>query len=453
MKVLVVDDSNTARALLTRVIAPLGGVEVHEAAGLACGQAAIETTDFDAAFIDLRLQRDPENRDGLNLVQVALRAGVTPIIVSGFSDMSEIRAAMRSGAYDYLLKEELCPDMVWPLLETLRSRRALEAEVRTLRSQTREMPIIPELIGSSRHMQVLSQRIERVALSDRPVLVTGPTGSGKELVVRAIHALGRNPQDPVIDLNCGALPAALIESQLFGHEKGAFTGADKKHDGFFTTVGTGTLFLDEIGELPLELQAKLLRVLESRTFRPVGGNHNLEFRGRVVAATHVDLPKRVQAGEFREDLYYRLNVLELAVPSLAKRAEDIPELVSHFSEALERPLTFTEDAISLLQNSEWPGNVRQLRNTIDRISVFAPAGPVNAEVMKEIINLEDSKDPTDSIKLLARRVLNREGDDKLKLMEGALVEEALELAEGNKSAAARILGVHRKVVERRSFAS
>jgi DNA-binding NtrC family response regulator len=298
-------------------------------------------------------------------------------------------------------------------------------------------------------MRKLRALVEKVALSDRPVLVTGPTGSGKELTVMSIHELGPTPAGPLVDLNCGAFPAALIESQLFGHERGAFTGAERKHDGFFTTVGSGTLFLDEIAELPLDLQAKLLRVLESRTFRPLGAAASQRFDGRVIAATHVDLTERVAEGRFREDLYYRLNVLELRVPSLEERREDIPALLAHFISTQSRPLSFADDAMDLLMHAPWPGNVRQLRNLVDRIAVFAPDGPVSAETVESLLLPRAQKGGDEPLRKLVREVLKSDAPDKFKLMEGTLVEEALLLAQGNKSAAARLLGVHRKVVERR----
>jgi DNA-binding NtrC family response regulator len=298
-------------------------------------------------------------------------------------------------------------------------------------------------------MQVLREMIARVAVCDRPVLVTGPTGSGKELAVSAIHALGPNPEAPLLDLNCSAFPAALIESQLFGHERGAFTGADARHDGFFEAVGKGTLFLDEVAELPLELQAKLLRVLETRAFRPVGATANRRFAGRVVAATHVDLEARVAAGRFREDLVYRLNVLEVRVPALEERREDIPALVAHFAASQARPLTFTEAAIEWLRDARWPGNVRQLRNLVDRVGVFAPDGPITPEIVGRFASRDHARPADMGLSNLVRDVLRRSEPDKLALVEGALVEEALRLSDGNKTAAARLLGVHRKVVERR----
>jgi DNA-binding NtrC family response regulator len=275
---------------------------------------------------------------------------------------------------------------------------------------------------------------------------------GKELTVRAIHALGAHPDAPLLDLNCGALPGELVESQLFGHERGAFTGADRQHGGYFLAVGEGTLFLDEIGEMPLELQAKLLRVIEAGTFRPLGSNASKRFQGRIVAATHVDLEARAVAGQFRSDLFYRLNVLEIRVPSLRERPEDIPALVAHFAAAQERPLVFSPEAMAELQSAPWPGNVRQLRNLLDRLAVFAQSDLITPTVIHELSAPHRPGKPEGSLSELVRDVLLSEpvlGVSKLQRLEGVLIDEALRMADGNKSKAARLLGVHRKVVERR----
>jgi DNA-binding NtrC family response regulator len=271
-------------------------------------------------------------------------------------------------------------------------------------------------------------------------------------VVRAIHALGPHPDAPLLDLNCGAFPETLVESQLFGHERGAFTGADKKHVGFFGAAGNGTVFLDEIAELPMELQAKLLRVLESGTFRPLGSNTTCKFSGRVVTATYANVEERVEQGKFREDLFYRLNVLEVRVASLEERREDIPLLLAHFAENQPRPLVFAADALDKLQSMRWPGNVRQLRNFIDRLAVFAPEGPVTADVVDQFAGSRSKPPPppADPVAELAREALKSDAPDKLQLVESALIEQALRLTDGNKTAAARLLGVHRKVVERRT---
>jgi DNA-binding NtrC family response regulator len=303
-------------------------------------------------------------------------------------------------------------------------------------------------------MDQLREAIRRVSRSDRPVLVIGPTGSGKELVVRAIHARGDRASEPLVDVNCGAIPEPLIESFLFGHERGAFTGATRRQDGSLTLVRGGTLFLDEIAELPLMLQTKLLRVLESRRFAPVGSPAVKEFRGRVVAATHAALEQRVAAKLFRDDLFYRLNVLTVVVPGLHERLDDIPALVEHFCQQQARPLHLPRESIELLRAAPWPGNVRQLRNLIDRLAVFSEAEIVSPELLRGFLTsdgpLGRAGDRMDWIESLLEAVLRLSVDNKLEAVTDALIAHAMGVCRGNKSAAARLLGVHRKAIERRT---
>jgi DNA-binding NtrC family response regulator len=451
MKILIVDDERGARVRLVRILERLGAVELREASSLEEARTELAAGDIDVALVDMRLARDTRNCDGLTLVgEIRKQTKAVPIVVTASHDMSEVRAAMRLGAYDYILKDELSDEMVLPIVQGLQSTRALEQEVLCLRVRDRA-DVATGLVGSSPPIQRLREMIQRVALSDRPALITGPTGSGKELIVRAIHALGRDPSQPLLDLNCGAIPATLIESQLFGHERGAFTGADKRHAGFFTAVGKGTLFLDEIAELPLEMQARLLRVLETGTYRPVGSSSVLKFHGRVIAATHADLQARVTKGSFREDLYYRLNVLEVTAPSLDERRDDIPALVAHFVAMQGRPLQFSVEAIEILRLAPWPGNVRQLRNFVDRVAVFATEPLVTPAVMAGIARVQKACDARGKpLEEFARAVLALpDGTDKLQAAEQALIDLALKLCEGNRTAAARVLGVHRKFVSRR----
>jgi DNA-binding NtrC family response regulator len=455
MRVLIVDDERSARRSLERLLEKLPFVTVAQAASAEEARAEVEREPPDVALVDLRLDPAGEERSGLALVgELRSRCGAAVIVVTGSQDIGEVRAAMRQGAHDYILKDELSEELVLPILEGLHQQRSLEQEVRKLRARAGGTPSTPHLVGTSRAMQRLRRDLERVALSDRPVLVLGPTGAGKEMVVRTLHSLGEQASHPLLDLNCGALPPALIESQLFGHERGAFTGADRKHTGFFAAVGKGLLFLDEVAELPLELQAKLLRVLETHRFRPVGATADQRFEGRIVAATHADLEERVARGAFREDLYYRLSVLEVHVPSLEERREDVPTLVAHFAGMQRRPLSFTEDAIQALQAQAWPGNVRQLRNLVDRLAVFAPEGPITREALEELrgggAGGRAKKDLPKLVGELTRAILQMPSGNKLDMLEAALVDEAMRLSDGNKAAAARLLGVHRKMVERRT---
>jgi DNA-binding NtrC family response regulator len=306
-----------------------------------------------------------------------------------------------------------------------------------------------EMVGASAAMRALHQRILRVGRSSRPVLVVGPTGCGKEVCAAAIHRAGASPRAPLVDVNCGALPGGLAESQLFGHERGSFTGADRYQPGFFEAVGDGTLFFDEIGELPLGQQVTLLRVLETGRFRPLGAHADLPFRGRVVAATHRDLSALVIKGAFREDLFFRLNVLVLAVPALVERREDIPALLAHFAGCQPVPVRFTSEAVEALVRAPWPGNVRQLRNVVDRLAVFAEGELVTLDLLRATGALDPVASQAEPLERLARSILALSFPDKLGAIERALVSEALQRADGNKSAAARLLGIDRKAFERR----
>jgi DNA-binding NtrC family response regulator len=343
-------------------------------------------------------------------------------------------------------RRNISPRQRVPVLEIEQAARVLSIVERPLAALT----------GMSAAIQTLRITIRLVAGSDRPVLVTGPTGAGKELVVRAIHELGNAPNQPLFDVNCGAFAEALVEAQLFGHERGAYTGAESARAGYFEAVGSGTLFFDEIAELPAQLQSKLLRVLEERRFRSLGSLEDRHFRGRIVAATHVDLAERIAQGRFREDLYHRLNVLQVRVPSLEERAEDIPQLVATFAAQQAKRVTFNAEAMALLCARRWPGNVRELRNLIDRTSVLVEGAEVTAEDLERIDPMcaearRAGAAPSAELDLtrVAERVLAIEQPgNKMELIEAALVQAALDRKGGNKTAAARLLGVHRKVVER-----
>jgi DNA-binding NtrC family response regulator len=303
-------------------------------------------------------------------------------------------------------------------------------------------------------MVALRDRIRRVAGSTRPVLVLGPSGSGKELVARAIHLLGRGEDTPLVEVNCGAFPESLVEAQLFGSAKGAFTGAEHDREGLFESAGAGSLFLDEIGDLPFGLQVKLLRVLESGRFRLLGSLKELEFHGRVVAATHVSLADNVVRGTFREDLYHRLNVLTIAVPSLDERREDIPLIAAHFLRQQPRPIAFSRSAMGALTALSWPGNVRQLRTVIERAAVLLEDDLVEE---RDLLRIVDRQPPPPDrptyergvLEALAQRLLDLPIEDKLGAIEEILIKEALVRTGGNKSAAARLLGIHRKCIQRR----
>ncbi len=305
----------------------------------------------------------------------------------------------------------------------------------------------PRVVGQSPAWLSVLRLLDRVAPTDLSVLISGPTGAGKEVLAQLLHARGLHPTSPLLDLNCGALPEHLVEAELFGYAKGAFTGAHAAHTGHLERVGQGTLFLDEIGELPLGLQPKLLRVLETRTFRPLGSSDVKQFHGRVVAASHRDLEVMAREGRFREDLFYRLAVFVLDLPGLDRRVDDIPALVNHFAALQPRPLHFSPEALACLQAQPWPGHVRQLRNLVDRLGVLAEQPVISLSVLQAFLRQHNGSD--ERLTELADALLSLPGEDKLEAAETLMLERAMALSGGNKSGAARLLGISRKAVERR----
>lgn len=304
------------------------------------------------------------------------------------------------------------------------------------------------VIGSSAAFKQLLRLVDRVAPSQQTLLICGPTGCGKEVIAQLIHQRSKNPSAPFIDLNCGAIPEHLVEAELFGHVKGAFTGASGDRRGHLEMVGNGTLFLDEIGEMPLSVQPKLLRALETRTFRPIGSSDIRHFNGRVVAATHRNLLAQVKSGVFREDLYYRLGVITLDIPALSQRREDIPALIDYFSGLQTHPLVFNSHAMSYLQQYPWPGNVRELRNLVDRLAALSDSHLITREVLDTFMPTSQLEVKVSS-DLLADAMLALPGADKLVAVEQLLIDRALQRTTGNKTAAAQLLGISRKSVERR----
>ena len=313
----------------------------------------------------------------------------------------------------------------------------------TIAPPLEKFEILPGIIGADPSMYKLAEQIKKIAKSDRPVLLKGETGTGKELFANAIHELSHRKGD-IVAVNCSAIPENLFESLLFGHEKGAFTGADKQQNGFFAQASEGTLFLDEIAELPLIHQPKFLRALETQNFSRIGSNVKINFTGRIVAATHANLAQMTHDKLFREDLFYRLNIFELEIPSLEQRREDIPLLARHF--ARQQGVILSDCALDYLKYSSWPGNIRQLKNTIDKISVLAENDYLSAKCIQNLGICDQDKDLVSKI---ARELIAMPLENKICAIHDALVEEAVAVSNGNKTKAARLLGVHRKVIERR----
>ena len=451
MKFLLLDDQRAARTVLKRLLEDRPDIEVVEASSADEARMRVETQDIDAMLLDIRLSDAPNDRGGLDFLRWARSTGRTmpAVMVTGVSELAEIREAMRQGAQDYVLKDELCAEMILPIVDGIRERFALKGEVQRLREQVDRRQGLPALVGASAAIERVRKLARRVADADAPILVRGATGTGKEMVARAIHYSGKRANEPLLAVNCSALPGTLIESLVFGHQRGAFTGADRRVRGQLELAGAGTLLLDEIAEMPIELQAKLLRVIESRKFRPLGAEEEVTLDARIIAATHVDLERRIENGTFREDLYFRLNVVTIDVPALSEREDDIPHLVQTFASEQTRPLRFTDAAISWLRTHHWPGNVRELKNAIERLALLSESDVIDVPILEELVG-NDGAVVERELTRLAKTLLTltTKEPSKLDAIQRALVEQALAVAKGNKSAAARLLGVHRKMLER-----
>ena len=453
MKILVVDDQRSARRVLRNTLLRLDGVEILEAASVEQALQLTAETRPHLLLLDIRLSDDPRDRGGLEVVsRLRAKGDATPaVMITALTEVAEVREAMRRGAQDYVFKDELAPEMLLPVVEVYRKNAALRDQIESLERRVQESWGTSAIIGSSAVMDRLRRTIVRVANSDVNVLIRGETGTGKELVARALHQMSDRHTEPMVAVNCSTLPGTLIESLIFGHVRGAFTGADRRIRGQLELAGDGTLLLDEIAEMPVELQTKLLRVLEDRTFRPLGSEHELPLRARVLAATHADIEERIREGAFREDLFFRLNVVTIRAPTLTEHQEDIPELLLKFAHDVQRPLRFTEDGVAWLMARRWPGNVRELRNVVSRLALLADDDTIDAHTLDELVHDVPGKDVAAEVDRIARSLLSlpdRLGS-KLEVIERAVLHHAIEACGGNKSAAARLVGVHRKALERR----
>jgi len=378
--------------------------------------------------------------DGLAVLKRTREAGIdVPVIVmTAHGDSGTVIEAMRLGAYDYIAKpidfDQLALQVDRAICRRKMSREAGETANRATASMQ------PAMIGYSPAMQHVYKLIGQVAGADTTVLVRGESGTGKELVVNAIHHNSTRAKGPLVKVNCAAIPEALLESELFGHEKGAFTNAMLRRIGRFEEASGGTLFLDEIGELAPALQSKLLRAIQERTIERLGSGSPIRVDLRLITATSRDLEKAVGEGQFREDLYYRLNVMAIELPPLRGRRQDIPGLVEHFLRRGGRNLSMSPGALNLLCDYHWPGNVRELENTVERAAVLAKSGFVDESDIQLRPVSRNETDWTDQIPLAHGWKTN------LALAEKAMILRALRMAAGNKSKAAEILAIHRRLV-------
>ena len=372
LKVLVVDDEMIVRESLVAWFNK-SGYDVDGADGGRVALNMVDSKDYDFIFLDIKMP-DVSGFEVLDHVKVNCPYSMV-VMITAYGSVETAVDAMKRGACDYLTKPFEPGDLSCLLERLLRQKKTLDENV-LLREQVACRVRHDDLLGLSSCMRQLFELIEQVATFDSPVLLRGETGTGKELVAKAIHATSERRVGPFIPINCGAFAETLLESELFGHESGAFTGARKAKKGRLEMAQGGTLFLDEIGEIPLKMQIDLLRVLEERTFHRVGGINEIPVDFRLICATHKDLAKEIERGAFRQDFYYRLNVIELEIPPLHARIDDIPVLAQHFLERIRREtnkpvMAIQQEAIQALKTYPWPGNVRELENAVERAVVLA----------------------------------------------------------------------------------
>ncbi|RME50809.1 MAG: sigma-54-dependent Fis family transcriptional regulator [Deltaproteobacteria bacterium] len=440
-EILVVDDESNMRKVLSAILRR-EGYRVTSAATGAEALAWLATHRAAAVLTDLRMP----GMDGLTLLKEinATDPQLPVIILTAYGTVNSAVEALKEGAFDYIQKP----------FEQEEIRQVIAKAVRTERLSRKDLPVAPEtrgafeIVGESPAMQEIYRIIRKVAPSSTTVLITGESGTGKELVANALHRESPRRNAPFIKTNCAAIPPTLLESEFFGHEKGAFTGAVAGKPGRFELADGGTLFLDEIGELPREMQAKLLRVLQDRSFERVGGVKTIEVDVRVIAATNTDLVRAVAEGKFREDLFYRLNVVTIALPPLRSRREDIALLANHFLEEMRRrhgrPVrTIDPAALARLTAYDWPGNIRQLQNVIERALLFAEGETIRPEDLPPEISPVAPEKPT----LSEGTSLKEKIRQTTWAVERDLIEEALYATRGNITRAAARLKISRKSLQ------
>ncbi|HEY4235518.1 MAG TPA: sigma-54 dependent transcriptional regulator [Lacipirellulaceae bacterium] len=436
LALLFADDERSLQELMKLEIPRMGHRVTVCPDGLTAA-AALEMETFDCLLVDLDMP-------GLNGIEVIAKAkelspDIEAIVLTGKSSLDTAIAALRHGAFDYLTKPCKLVE-IEALLNRVQDKRRLTQKYRALKRRLERIEGAPKLVGTSAGIEKVRTLVTKVAPTNSTVLILGETGTGKELVARAVHEQSPRAEMPFVAVNCGALPETLIESELFGHRKGSFTGADEHRVGLFEVAHGGTIFLDEIGELPKTMQAKLLRVLESREIRRVGENKSITVDVRVVCATHRDLQEMVAEGEFREDLVYRINTFEIYLPPLRDRIEDIAEIAAHLLNRFRPKVgpgpALTLDAIEALKSHVWPGNVRELANAIEHATILCDNGPISSEHLPAQLGRRQ----------LTGAAASRPGPISLRDLEMQAIYQALERHGGNKPRAADELGISLKTL-------
>ena len=447
--ILVVDDEPNYLIVLSELLKE-EGFEVLTAQRGEEGLNIVEETDLDLVLTDMRMP----GMDGLELLTATKKYNkdLPVIMITAFGEVEKAVVAMKAGAYNYLAKPFNNEELLVNIRKAIEHYSLLRENLR-LRGEARIRYGFASIIGKNVRMQEIYQLIEKVAPTSASVLITGESGTGKELVARAIHINSPREKAPFISVNCAALPETLLESELFGHERGAFTGATSMRKGRFELADTGTLFLDEIGDIPLPLQAKLLRVLQERTFERVGGVKSIKVDVRIITATNRDLKDDVDKARFREDLYYRLNVLNIHLPPLRERADDIPMLteyfINKFAKLLNKPnLKISGDALRYLTGLSWDGNVRELENTIERAAILCSSDVIQTgDVHPDIMSGNEAANWLPDFDFKKFLPSNLPLPEVLRGVEEQMVKRALEDANNVQARAAKSLGITKSLLQ------
>lgn len=384
-KILIVEDEKSISNILENILSDeIQGSEITIAENGLDAYKLIEKNDFDLIISDIKMPKLSGNE--LLTQSLSIKPESVFVMISGHADIETAVSCLKNGAYDFISKPIDINRLITSVKNALEKKDLQNTKNSLIKENTQLKKKVSkkyQMIGESPALKNIQNMIEKVAPSDARVLITGSNGSGKELVAHAIHSLSERSKNPIVEVNCAAIPSELIESELFGHVKGSFTGAIKDKQGKFEQANGGTLFLDEIGDMSLVAQAKVLRALQENKVSPVGSDKEIKVDVRVLAATNKDLKKEIEAGKFREDLYHRLSVIEIHVPSLDERKDDIPILVKHFAKLISEEQgtsvkEFDDKAIKTLQNFSWTGNIRELRNVVERLIILG-SNPVTAE--------------------------------------------------------------------------
>ena len=459
---IIAEDDESIRLVTSRYLQDLG-YEIFMATNLKELWKLIESNKGDVLITDVMLP-DGELFDILPQI-IEYRESLPVIVVSAKNNLQTAISATKQGAYEYLPKPFDLDELQKLIKKALESKQNLKNKTKIRNESEKQL-----IVGRSPAMQDLYKSIARLSQNDLTVMIYGESGTGKELVAKALHKYSTRSEKPFIALNMAAIPNDLIESELFGHEKGSFTGAHQKSDGKFKLAEKGTLFLDEIGDMPIDAQTRLLRVLQEGEFTPIGGKEKIQADTRIIAATHKNLSNLIEKGEFREDLFYRLNVVPISIPPLRERKEDIPELVNHFLDKAKdlqlEPKKFTTESFQILEKYQWPGNVRELENFILKLcALYTDENIMNDDLAEEILNLQkldqqmlDNDNQFSKIleKYLSRNInkINKEyqGDVYnyfVTELEKVLLLEVLKNKNGNQLKAAELLGLNRNTLRKK----